>query len=44
MAKGFAAGIIQEGCKDISSDSSCIIKMKYFNSLSNITSPVGWTT
>lgn len=42
LAKGFAAGIIQEECKGGRlSDSLCIVKMKYFNSLSSLTSPVG---
>lgn len=41
LAKGFAAGIIQEECKKGHSDSLCIVKMKYLNSLSSITPPVG---
>ena len=41
LGKGFAYGIIQEDCENGQSDSLCIVKMDYYNSLSNIQLPFG---
>lgn len=41
LAKGFASGIKQEDCKNEESDSLCIVKMEYYNSLSKLQLPIG---
>lgn len=41
LTKGFANGMIQEDCAKGKSDSLCIVKMNYYNALSDLSSPVG---
>jgi hypothetical protein len=41
LVKGFALGIKQEDCTKNGTDSLCIVKMDYYNSLSKIELPIG---